>query len=360
MRCILFLFHRPNEAKLIARRTQNRLKTHLPALVTGLIEFHKAQCFFMLAIQAAAVVVIRDGTLPASSYAQAQVNFALLHGIAINGFLPVSFTLLCLWNFGRKSWYIYLLTICTFVLSVVTFAMARTAYNDPNGVTSSGTYQDCGTINPSTVCTLGYTGYPEPWTSSNRLPFCATIGFLLLFDKLEVTRWSAFQRILKRLGHAKNDLVANLYEHVREFNKNFDPTGAKPLNIDILRARFTFIVSLVTNMVYLKYLVDQLIDLSLFNSIGVIDTTNWGFGQIVAVTIWFPPVFEYFYLEFRKSISYLNTQLPEERDIFARQILICLCRRHGNRLQVPSCQGFLRRQTGACSATGRVRNRSSP
>lgn len=259
----------------------------------------------MLAIQAAAIVVMRKRTLPASSFAEAQLNYALLHSISVSGYLPVSFNLLCLRNFGRKSWYIYLLTIATFVSSIVTFVMAELEWNDPNGIASSGTTPDCGTIDPAAFCPLYLTRYPLTWSSSNRLPFCATIVVLLSFEKLRVHQLLPVIWIMKQLGRAKDYIVTKQYEHLRKYNKDFEPTTTQVFNI---RAYFTFLVHLVINVIYLKYFVDQFTDLSSFSSVGVIDTSNWGFGQIVAVTVWCPVLFEYFNLEFSKPISHLITR----------------------------------------------------
>lgn len=312
MRVILW-FYKPLEAESTAQRIQDSLKIyHLPAIVTGLIEFQKAQCFFMLAIQAAAIVVMKSGTLTASTYAQAQLNYILLHVIAINGYLPVTFTLMCLRNFAKKSWYMYLLTTCTVILSVVTLNMALAEIGSPNSISPSDTYQDCGTSSPAIFCNLQDTGYPMEDDISYTLYFCASVLCLLLLDKLKVTRWAATLRILKWLQDIKlwrkTVLFAKYFNH---YMKQIDIpywTRGRALTLDKSRG-FRFLTFDWFIPVYLNYFSYQIMELSFFSSIGVIDTRNWSFGQIVAVTVWFPALFEYFYLEFCKSISYLITPL---------------------------------------------------
>ena len=44
-----------------------------------------------------------------------------------------------------------------------------------------------------------------------------------------------------------------------------------------------------------------------------IDLSNWTFGQLVAVTVWAPPLFQYAYLEISKShLVELKTLKPKE------------------------------------------------
>lgn len=51
-----------------AQEAQKTARRHLPALVTGTVEFQKAQCFFMIALQIAAQIVLSSGNLGASRY----------------------------------------------------------------------------------------------------------------------------------------------------------------------------------------------------------------------------------------------------------------------------------------------------
>ena len=47
----------PQEAIQIAKKTQHKYFKHQETMVEGLVEFQKAQCFFMLAIQITALAV---------------------------------------------------------------------------------------------------------------------------------------------------------------------------------------------------------------------------------------------------------------------------------------------------------------
>ena len=54
--------------KKIAQQAQERARKHLPALISATVEYQKAQCFFMIAVQIAAQIVLSSGDLEASEY----------------------------------------------------------------------------------------------------------------------------------------------------------------------------------------------------------------------------------------------------------------------------------------------------
>ena len=100
----------------------NRIaERHLSRLITSLTDFHKSQCYFMLATNLAALVVISRGGLEPQSLQQIYNSWIFLKVIAINGFLPTSFTLANLYIVGMLSWYVILISICTVALSIATF-----------------------------------------------------------------------------------------------------------------------------------------------------------------------------------------------------------------------------------------------
>lgn len=97
---------------------------HLSRLVAALTDFHKAQCFFMLAINIAALVVIQRGGFDPQSLQQMYNTYLFLRVLAVNGFLPITFTLTNLYLVGMLSWFLTLLSSVTIALSVATLASA--------------------------------------------------------------------------------------------------------------------------------------------------------------------------------------------------------------------------------------------
>ncbi|KAL8830012.1 MAG: hypothetical protein Q9191_001676 [Dirinaria sp. TL-2023a] len=99
-----------NAARTIHMKAKERA---LPRLAAALVEFQKAQCYFMIAVQIAAMVTISDGRLQSTSLQQLYNNWVAVGVISGSGFLPVTFNLLCLQSTGKRSWYLTLLSTIT-------------------------------------------------------------------------------------------------------------------------------------------------------------------------------------------------------------------------------------------------------
>ncbi|KAL9626867.1 MAG: hypothetical protein Q9204_006977, partial [Flavoplaca sp. TL-2023a] len=105
-----------------SQRLNQVAQKHLSRLVAALTDFHKAQCFFMLAINIAALVVIHRGGFDPQSLQQMYDTYVFLRVLAVNGFLPITFTLTNLYLVGMLSWFLTLLSFVTIALSVATLA----------------------------------------------------------------------------------------------------------------------------------------------------------------------------------------------------------------------------------------------
>ena len=76
----------------------------------------------MLAINIAALVVIQRGGFDPQSLQQMYNTYIFLRVLAVNGFLPITFTLTNLYLVGMLSWFLSLLSFVTIALSVATLA----------------------------------------------------------------------------------------------------------------------------------------------------------------------------------------------------------------------------------------------
>ena len=99
-------------------------KRRLAHLTAALTDFFKSQCFFMVAINIAALVNKSNGGLAPVSLQQLYDNYTLLRDFAIIGYLPIITTLLALHMVGIGSSYLLNLAFCTLVVSVATVAVA--------------------------------------------------------------------------------------------------------------------------------------------------------------------------------------------------------------------------------------------
>jgi len=67
--------------------------------------------------------------------------------------------------------------------------------------------------------------------------------------------------------------------------------------------RSLHIIWAITMLCFLIGICFQLSLLSISSSLKMMDNKDWGFGQIVAVVVWVPPLLEYIYSEFETSVA---------------------------------------------------------
>lgn len=104
-----------------AQRIRSKGRTvRLAALTSALVDFHKAQCFFVLAINIAAQVDRAKGGLEPQSLQQLYNTWVLIKSVSIGGYLPVTFTVFTLHLVDLVSWYLLSLTIITASVSIAT------------------------------------------------------------------------------------------------------------------------------------------------------------------------------------------------------------------------------------------------
>ena len=143
------------KTKRRAQHVQTRLQKYLPTIKSATVEFHKAQCFFMLAINVAAQVSVGQGTLNQDTVSLQGLhnNYSLIGLISISGLLPIVFTLLSLRSVGMRSWYLLILSAVTAILSAATFYQTGTFNPSPADLhhlqtATDDIYSDCGDRDP--------------------------------------------------------------------------------------------------------------------------------------------------------------------------------------------------------------------
>ena len=183
-----------------ARAQRIRLKgrtVRLAALTASIVEFHKSQCFFMLAINIAAQVDRKAGGLQPQSLQQLYNTWVLIKAISIGGYLPVTFTLFTLHLVDVVTWYLLTLTICTVAVSIATLVTIG-KFNPSDAdieylLQSSSTNgpASCGRRTPGAWCyiPLSYRSdvQVDPGTGAySILYFCLVVLLLLIGYQLQV------------------------------------------------------------------------------------------------------------------------------------------------------------------------------
>ncbi|KAI4126039.1 MAG: hypothetical protein LQ347_005132, partial [Umbilicaria vellea] len=273
---------RAKKASTIKGEKPSFATRQIQILIFSMVEFHKAQCFFSMAVQAATLVFIfRKG----NSYNTVDV-YALL-AIGPMGIVPVIGNLYALMRFGKSSWYIFFLSLCSWALSLAVafnstlgantddyyWADPKNYAREPTGLTS------CGLVPIAALCAgMDWNGsgsgssarfiYTDLYTCLAPLALILILWQVGIWDLRPVRAGRATFRRLP--AFVRNKVFWIVVEHV------------------------------CVLAVFAWALYCQIWILAVLISYNVIDTANWGFGQIVGITIWFPTLIEYAYLQYRK------------------------------------------------------------
>ena len=176
----------------MAQRIRNNSRNkHLPSLTGALAEFQKAQCFFMMAINVAALVNRNSGGFQPNSLQQLYNTYVLIKSISISGYLPVTFTLFTLHLVDVVSWYLLVLSIVTVIVSIATlfvigsFSPSQDDMDYLSQQAISGGPSSCGTHNLAVYCfrPVGgpYDDSTDPASGAySMLAFCLVVLVLLV------------------------------------------------------------------------------------------------------------------------------------------------------------------------------------
>ena len=303
-------------------------KYRVPNIVSALFEFQKAQCFFMMAVQIAALIVVRGGRFEAKNLQQLSNSYSAITLVSLCGYLPIVFTLLNLHSAGKCSWYILALSTLTVAVSGATAFATRRFNLSPTDLTYlqgiSGSWASCGNKNPATFCLSPETIDPfnYPGGVKDIFIFCVIILGFVFLDKCRHYHKSRRVLGLLRSGFIapKNkaprpgrQVVARLStftKYARKLSSSLGMTTEEIISNLVYGCVWALFVVFYCKAVYL-------LSTWINHQSGVIGPTNWTFGQIVGITVWAPSLIQYLYLETRKSIDarlYLNEVLTVAKE----------------------------------------------
>jgi hypothetical protein len=326
--------------------------THQSLLETCVVQFHISQCYFSATIQIASLAY---GIFSVDML----VTFLLLP-LSINGVLPTVFGLLLLSRRGRDSIDIILLTVACWFLSSIVYWVLYSHIITINARFASETrryiaYQQltyklsaldsCGGYSALAVCPDNFrVGREEVVSASEKLCYLtpiiwsfSTISLLLLLSA-KVVKWhrerknrqeketvnlAAGSSAPEQDQHPTPNTMANspLLEEAAICTENEHDDRAQQTQYHTARPElslqphgnkhFAFlrverslnILRAITTPCFLACICIQLSLLSISTSLRMMSRHDWGFGQIVAVAVWIPPLLEYMYDEIRVSVE---------------------------------------------------------
>lgn len=189
------------KAHKVAQRIRNKSRNkHLPSLTGALAEFQKAQCFFMMAINIAALVNRNRGGFQPINLQQLYNTYILIKSISISGYLPVTFTLFTLHLVDVVSWYLLVLSIVTVFVSIATlfvvgnFSPSQDDLNYLSQQALSGGPDSCGKNNLAVYCYkpigggLVYDSADPARGAYSMLGFCLVVLILLVAHQYHAFR----------------------------------------------------------------------------------------------------------------------------------------------------------------------------
>ena len=268
------------------------------ALESALVGFLKAQCWFMLATNIAGLIVEESGGLEPDSLQQLYNTYVFIKVIAIGGYLPITFSLLNLHMIRKLSWYPIGLSIATIAVAIATLKLGHSSFTpiqeDFNSIMSALSEKpvdSCGSRNMIPLCyyprsdgSFGFNASSNGSSADDILGFCLVTLAIILIDHFcrsddpkqqDLNRW-----ILKKLGV---DPTKALFPHAGAVLRYGTPA-------------FHFVFFWF--YIYCFYLFGE--DLNWFAANNVYDPA-WSFGQIVAVAVWLPTLFDYAWDQIRTS-----------------------------------------------------------
>ena len=270
-------------------RERLRQSRKLAAVLAALVEFQKAQCFFLLTIDTATLMATGTASaVAARSWQQLSDDIKFMRLVPQLGAITTTSVNYSLHAHRKLSWYIFNLSQITLLLSTITWIRIqrwRPSTLTPDYVTSCGT-------SPATYCLdPDYTNYLSPtgseWSlsgGSSILLFCyfASIGLLYTWAQFKITRNDVQTRttLYDWTRRSLGPRVSNRTPHLT-LARNLIELATTWL-VQIILAIWMGIL-LVTNFRF-----------------GTTTTSSasesaWGFGQIIAVTVWVPVVIDGLY-----------------------------------------------------------------
>ncbi|KAK5127929.1 hypothetical protein LTR85_005046 [Meristemomyces frigidus] len=275
-----------------------------PALIAGLVDFQKAQAYFSITLQGAALLAIWHGgaMFEPTSRAQIDVTVSLVGDVATSGIVCITFGLYMLHAARKTSPYVSTLSAIAVGMSMITWIRTRLPVHPlvNNDQSEDARLTACGGHNPAASCAP----YDYDLKSDTRaleapiLSFCVFTMLLLLLCQSHTALASSLNGIQAVLPR-RSTLMPTL-------------TRQTPTPLDGLRTTATSCVrrawatlghGTVESIFVLMatIMMAWLVSPSSFD----VDTTyqliswrhnaQWTFGQLIAFTIWAPTIIEYLY-----------------------------------------------------------------
>lgn len=264
-----------------SRGSNGGLQRHKDIILAALTQFHPQQCYFIAAVELAAIILGRYESLLGASFTnQISQTIFLRILLGLSGCVPVTFALVLSFYHSRVKWRTILLT--TITLALASYNIIR-RWVERSALTyeSQGDFVKEASLTANLVCGSSRDGlniidYQQiNWTPTVAVYVLCFINFLACvclkaMRDFQTTRY--FRRL--RLGDVSKR-VGNLYERISVLHIPLYPF---------------YILAWLLCFANQFYIFDNL-------RVQHWVSSEWSFGQVVANIVWVPLVVELFYME---------------------------------------------------------------
>ena len=235
-------------------------KSHSGLLYLTTEDFHKLQCYYAIALLIASFVALYGG----SNAEKAQLDEAFLLLVSANGLIPVALTFYTLMLLRRTTLYQVILTTISALLASATGFWIVKNYSLNQPFSDEQWPSTCGALSPQYICgfefELNRYYYPQIIFAVAAI-LCDTLIFGLV--------------VWYTLGRAEIKSLARMKKRVL-------PKGSRTLGLAQAMLHTSAVIILLActtgELFFFRLL--------LLRKEGITDMTNWGFGQIVGITVW--------------------------------------------------------------------------
>ena len=278
----------------------NRRPRSRKAFVAGLVKFHEAQCYFSSTVQVAALILVRQ-TLKNTGAVLNSDDFSDVHNrfldtsplvvLSTSGFIPVTIGLTSITFVGRQSWHLIVLSLVTFALATATLS---TFYHydrqygkldDYYSSVQNDVYIDFGTC--AIGGHVGHTLFPLCGSSlldSNAISSGTITKWWVWAAWANCMAWMLLCFFGKLMDGKPPKMVRSWLDSALNHH-----SWMKLLGKFIGRLHGPLLIFAVTSILcfVVQYYLIMVFDQHYFIS------EVWSFGQIIAVTVWMPSLFEF-------------------------------------------------------------------
>ena len=239
----------------------DKKKSHSDLWIFVIGEFHKLQCYYAIALLIASFVALYGR----NDSERAQLDDVFLLLISANGLLPVCLAFYPLMLLRRITQYHIVLTITSALLASITGFWIVRNYSLDQPLSSERWPDTCGALSPQYICARKDFGMNNNYHPQFVFAVGATLcNTLILYLVIRYT-----------LSRVKNEYLVQLKE--RLLTKGSRTLGSIKAVLHALAVTILLACTTMELFFFVKLL---------FNKHTIADLHNWGFGQIVGITVW--------------------------------------------------------------------------